>query len=136
MSEAHVHGPRQTAGPTALSTVGPAVADGAETHHFRVLPVIPQVVALQVVTLRLAVTQVLLVGALRGLQLGDARDRDVPPARPGRVGAVEVGLDVDHRGTVGGLGLAVGLLELLDGVDLEDVQPPGAGVWRRCRRRR
>jgi len=85
-------------------------------------------VALQVVTLRLAVTQVLLIGALRGLQLGDPRDRDVPPARAGRVGAVEVGLDVDHRGTVGGLGLAVGLLELRDGVDLEDVQAPGSGV--------
>src|SRR5699024_7109882 len=58
----------------------------------------------EVVALRGLVVLVVVAGGLGGFQPRDLRDRDVPPAVSGRVGAVQVGVDHDR----GGLGRALG----------------------------
>lgn len=67
---------------------------------------------------------VLGIGFLRRLQARLRRDRYIPPSRCRWVGPVQVSLNMDHRGMIRRLGLAVSLPELLDGTNLEDINTP------------
>src|SRR5699024_2071566 len=92
------------------------------------------VVGSEVVALRGLLVLVVVAGGLGGFQPRDLRDRDVPPAVSGRVGAVQVGVDHDRGGLGRALGAPVGGPEGFGVGDLLDLDAVGADVGRDVQR--
>src|SRR5690606_9662069 len=90
----------------------------------------------QVVALGALVLGVGAAGLAGAAEFGDLADRDVPPAVGGRVGAVDVGLDVHHGGRLGGLGPLDPLAQLLEVLRADHLGAEAGGVGGQVHRER